>query len=120
MGRTKPNKPSKSPNKHIEEQNKQDPSINITPQPAITRKNTTETEQSATPQKKSYRAHTPIQDIYKNDASMINHMDKMYRERKLKGQQARYRDNDSLRTMDNIDHVNNQGDNMTNPRMGQE
>jgi hypothetical protein len=85
MGRTKPNKPSKSPNKGIEEQNKQDPSINITPQPATARKNTTETEQSENPQTKSYRAHTPVQDIYKNDASMINHMDKMDREIKLKG-----------------------------------
>jgi hypothetical protein len=120
MGRTKPNKPSKSPNKRIEEQDKQDPSINITPQPAITRKNTTETEQSETPQTKSYRAHTPIQEIYKNDASMINHMDKMDRERKLKGQQARYRGDDSLWTMDKIEHVNNQGDNISNPRMGQE
>jgi hypothetical protein len=43
----------------------------------------------------------------------------MDRERKLKGHQARYRDDDSLRTMDKIDHVNNQGDNMSNPRMGQ-
>jgi hypothetical protein len=68
MGRQNPNKPSKSPNKRIEEQDEQDPSINITPQPAITRKNTTETVQSETPQTKSYRAHSPIQDIYKNDA----------------------------------------------------
>jgi hypothetical protein len=46
MGRQKPNKPSKSPNKRIEEQDKQDHSTNITPQPATARKNTTETEQS--------------------------------------------------------------------------
>jgi hypothetical protein len=102
MGRTKPNKPSKSPNKRIEEQDKQDPSINVTPQPATARKNTTETEQSETPQTKSYRANTQIQDIYKNDTSMINHMDKMDRERKLKGQHALYRDDDSLTTMDTI------------------
>jgi hypothetical protein len=49
MGRTKPNKPSKSPNKRVEEQDKQDLSINVTPQPATARKNTTETEQSETP-----------------------------------------------------------------------
>jgi hypothetical protein len=74
MGRAKPNKPSKSPNKRIEEQ---DLSINVTPQPATARRNTIETEQSETPQTKSHRAHTQIQDIYKNDTSMINHMDKM-------------------------------------------
>jgi hypothetical protein len=120
MGTTKPNKPSKSPNKRIEEQDKQDPSINVTPQPATARKNTTEIEQSETPQTKSYRAHTQIQDIYKNDTSMINHMDKMDRERKLKGQHALYQDDDSLQTMDKIVHVNNQKDNMSNPGMGQE
>jgi hypothetical protein len=45
MGRQKPNKPLKSPNTRIEEQDKQDPSKNITPQPATSRKNTAETEQ---------------------------------------------------------------------------
>jgi hypothetical protein len=119
MGRTKPNKPSKSPKKRIEEQDKQDPSINVTPQPATARKNTTETEQSENPQTKSYREHTQIQDIYKNDTSMINHMDKMDRERKLKGQQALYGDDDSLRTMDKIEHIHNKKDNMSNPGMGQ-
>jgi hypothetical protein len=86
MGRQNPNKPSKSPRKRVEEQDKQNPSINITPQPATARKNTTEIEKSENPQTKSYCAHTPVQDIYNNDASMINHMDKMDRERKLKGQ----------------------------------
>jgi hypothetical protein len=119
MGRTKPNKPSKSPNKRIEEQDKQYPSINVTPQPAIASKNMTEKEQSETPQTKSYRANTQIQDIYKNGTSMINHMDKMDRERKLKGQHALYRDDDSLTTMDIIEHVNNQENNISNPGMGQ-
>jgi hypothetical protein len=59
MGKQKPNKPSKSPNKLTEEQDKQDPSTNITPQPAAARKNTTETEQSENPQTKPYRAHPP-------------------------------------------------------------
>jgi hypothetical protein len=85
MGRQKPNKPSKSPKEKIEEQDKQDPSTNITPQPATARKNKTETEQSENPQTKPYRTHTPIQDIYANDASMLHHMDKLDRDRKLKG-----------------------------------
>jgi hypothetical protein len=117
MGRTKPNKPSKSPNKRIEEQ---DLSINVTPQPATARKNTTETEQVETPQTKLYRAHIQIQDIYKNDTSMINQMDKMDRERKLKGQPALYRDDDSIRTMEKIENIHNQKDNMSKPGMGQE
>jgi hypothetical protein len=120
MGRTKPNKPSKSPNKRIEEQDEQDPSINVTPQTAPARKNTTETEQSENPQTKSYRANTQIQDICKNDASMINHMDKMDREIKLRGQHALYRDDYSLQTMDKIEHINNQEYNMSNSGMGQE
>jgi hypothetical protein len=120
MGRQKPNKPSKSPNKQIEEQDKQDPSTNITPQPATASKNTTETEQSENTQTKPYRAHTPVQDIYANAASMIHHMDKLDRDRKLTGQ-ALYRDDDkSLRTMDKFEHVNNTENIMSNPRMGQE
>jgi hypothetical protein len=119
MGRTKPNKPSKSPNKRIEEQDTQGPSINVTPQLTTARKNTTETEQSETPQTKSYRANTQIKDIYKNNTSMINHMDKMDRARKLKGLQAPYQDNDSLTTMDIIEHVNHQEDNISKPGMGQ-
>jgi hypothetical protein len=59
MGRQKPNKPSKSPNKRIDDQDKQYPSINITPQPATARKNTTETDQSENPQTKSFRAPPP-------------------------------------------------------------
>jgi hypothetical protein len=55
MGRTKPNKPSKSPNKRIKEQDTQDPLINVTPQLATALKNTTETEHSETPQTKSYK-----------------------------------------------------------------
>jgi hypothetical protein len=57
MGRTKPNKPSESPNKRIEEDDEQDPSINVTPQPATARKATTETEQSDTPEMKAYRTN---------------------------------------------------------------
>jgi hypothetical protein len=41
MGRINPNKPSKSPNKRIEEEDEQDLSINVTPQPATARKDTT-------------------------------------------------------------------------------
>jgi hypothetical protein len=55
MGRTKPNNPSESPNKRIEEDDEQDPSINVTPQPATAHKDTTETEQSDTPEMKSYK-----------------------------------------------------------------
>jgi hypothetical protein len=120
MGRTKPNKPSESPNKHIEEQDKQDPSINVTPQPATSRKNKTETEHSETPQTESYRTNIQIKDINKNDTSMINSMDKMDRERRLRCQQPLYRDDDLLTTMDIIEHVNHQEDNISQPRMGQE
>jgi hypothetical protein len=63
MGRQKPSKPSKLPNKQIEEQYKQpnnDPSTNIIPQSATARKKNTDTiEQSENPQTKPYRAHTP-------------------------------------------------------------
>jgi hypothetical protein len=44
----------------------------------------------------------------------------MDRERKLKGQQALYQYDDSLRKMDKIEHIHNQKDNMSNPGMGQE
>jgi hypothetical protein len=125
MGRqTPPNKPSKSPNKRIEEQDKQpnnDPSTNITPQPATARKNTTDTiKQSENPQTKPYRAHTPIQDIYASNESMLHHMDKIDRERKLKGQALYLDDDESLRTMEKSEHVNNTEDTMTNPKMGEE
>jgi hypothetical protein len=63
MGRQKPNKTSKSPNKRIEEQDKQpntDPLANITPQFATARKKTTDTiEQSEkSPQKTISHPHT--------------------------------------------------------------
>jgi hypothetical protein len=102
MGRKKPNKPSKSPNKQIEEQDKQannDLSTNITPQSATARKNTTDTiEKSENPQTKPYR--TLIQDIYASKESILNHMDKLNRERKLKGQALYQDDDESLQTMD--------------------
>jgi hypothetical protein len=106
MGRQKPNKTLKSPNKRIEEQDKQpnnDPSTNITPQSTTARKNTTDTiEQSENPQTKPYR--TPIQDIYARKESILNHMDKINYERELK-RQALYQDDDeSLRTVDKFEH----------------
>jgi hypothetical protein len=46
-------------------------------------------------------------------------MDKLDRERKLKGQ-ALYRDDEeSLRTMDKFEHVNNTENTITNPEMGE-
>jgi hypothetical protein len=120
MGRENPNKTLKSPNKRIEEQDKQpnnDPSTNITPQSATARKNTTDTiEQSENPQTKPYR--TPIQDIYESKESILNHMYKINRERKLKGQ-ALYQDDDKLlRTMDKFAHEHNKEDTLTSPKMG--
>jgi hypothetical protein len=47
-------------------------------------------------------------------------MDKLERARKLKGIQVLYQDDDSLTTMDIIEHVNNQEDNISKPGMGQE
>jgi hypothetical protein len=117
MGRTKPNKPnkpSKSPNKRKEEDDEQDPSINVTPQPVTARKDTTETEKSDTPEMKSYRTNTQIKNIYKDNSSMNKHMDKLNRERKLKGLQALYREDDLLTTM------NTQGNNISKPGMRQE
>jgi hypothetical protein len=50
---------------------------------------------------------------------MLHHMDKLDRERKLKGQ-ALYRDEDeSIQTMDKFEHLNNENT-MTNPKMGEE
>jgi hypothetical protein len=118
MGRTKPNKPSKSPNKRIEEDDKQDLSINVTPQPATSREETTETKQADTPETKSYRTNTQIKDIYKDNSSMIKHMDKLDRARKRKGLQALYRDEDFLSTMDISEHVK-QGHNVPTPAIGQ-
>jgi hypothetical protein len=124
MGRQKPNKPSKPQNKLIEEQDKQpnnDPSTNIIPQSATARKNTTDTiEQSENPQTKPYRAHTPIQDIYARNESMLHHMDKIDRERKLKGQALYQDDDESLRTMDKFEHEHNTEDTLTRPKMGDE
>jgi hypothetical protein len=88
MGRAKPNKPSKSPNKRIKEEDEQDLSISVTPRPATARKDTTQTKQSDTSETKSYRTNTQIKDIYKDSSSMSKHMDKFYRARKFKGLQA--------------------------------
>jgi hypothetical protein len=110
MARQKPNKTSKPPNKRIEEQDKQpntDPLTNITPQSATARKKTTDTiGQSENPQTKPYR--TPIQAIYVNNDSILNHMDKLEREKELKRQEeALYQDDDeSLRTVDKFEHGN--------------
>jgi hypothetical protein len=104
MGRQKPNKTLKSPNKRIEEQDKQpntDPLTNITPQSATARKKTTDTiEQSENLQTKPYR--TPIQEIYASKESIQNQMDKIERERELKRQEeCLYQDDDeSFRTVD--------------------
>jgi hypothetical protein len=89
MARQKPNKTSKPPNKRIEEQEEQDkqpntdPLTNITPQSATARKKTTDTiEQSENQHTKLYR--TPIQDIYASKDSIMNHMDKLKRDKELK------------------------------------
>jgi hypothetical protein len=77
MGRSKPKQQSKSPNKRIEENDERDLSMNITPQPATSRKETTEAEQSKTPDTKLYRPMTPAKDIYRDNASIQIHMDKL-------------------------------------------
>jgi hypothetical protein len=51
---------------------------------------------------------------------MNKHMDKLNRERKLKGLQALYREDDLLTTMDIIEHTKHQGNNISKPGMGQE
>jgi len=84
MGRTKPKQQSKSPNKRIEDSDEQDFSMNITPQPATSRK-TTEAEQSKTPDTKQYRPMTPTKDIYRDNASIQRHMDKVDRARIQQG-----------------------------------
>jgi hypothetical protein len=77
MARQKPKKTSKPPHKQTEEQDKQpntDFSTNITPQTATARKKTTETiEQSKNTQPKPFR--TPIQAIFVNNDSIMEHMD---------------------------------------------
>jgi hypothetical protein len=119
MGRTKPKQTSKSPNKRIKEDDEQDLSISVTPKPATSRKETTETKQSNTPETKSYRTNTQIKDIYKANASMLKHMDKLDRARKHKGLQALYRDEYLLSTMDTSEHVT-QGHKAPTPAIGQE
>jgi hypothetical protein len=51
---------------------------------------------------------------------MNKHMDKMNRERKLKGLQALYQEEALLTTLDIIEHVKHQGNNISKPGMGQE
>jgi hypothetical protein len=122
MARQKPNKTSKPPKKLIEEQDKQpntDPLTNITPQYATAHKKTTDTmEQSENPQTKPYR--TPIQAIYVNKESIMNHMDKLEPEKELKRQEeALYQDDDeSLLTVDKFEHEHNREDTLTSPKMG--
>jgi hypothetical protein len=58
--------------------------------------------------------------MYKDNSSMNKHMEKLDRARKLKGLQALYRADDFLTTMDTIEHVKHQGDNISKPGMGQE
>jgi hypothetical protein len=47
-------------------------------------------------------------------------MDKLDRSRKFKGLQALYREENLLSTMDIIEHVKHQGDNISKPGIGQE
>jgi hypothetical protein len=51
---------------------------------------------------------------------MNKHMKKLNRERKLKGLQALYREDDLLTTMDMIEHTKHQGNNISKPEMGHE
>jgi hypothetical protein len=125
MVRQKPNKTSKPPNKRIEEQDKQsntDPLTNITPQSATARKKTTDTiEQLENPQTKQF--HTPIQTIFVNQDSILNHMDKLERKKELKRQEEALYQNDeeSLRTVDKLEHGNtNTEDTLTSPKMRDE
>jgi hypothetical protein len=48
------------------------------------------------------------------------HMDKLNRERKLKGLQALYQEDDLLTTMDIIEQIKHQGNSISKPGMGQE
>jgi hypothetical protein len=68
MGRTRPKQQSKSPNKRIEENDEQELSMNMTPQPVTSRRETTETEQSKIPDTKVYRPMTPTKDIFRDNA----------------------------------------------------
>jgi hypothetical protein len=113
MARQKPTKTLKPPHKQTEEQDKQpniDPSTYITPQSAKARKKTTGTiEQSENPQTKTFR--TPTHAIFKNNDTLLRHLDNLERERELKRQEeAMYQDDDeSLRT-----------DTLTSPKMRDE
>jgi flagellar biosynthesis/type III secretory pathway chaperone len=75
-------------------------------------------DSSENPQTKPYR--TPIQEIYASKESILNHMDKIERERELKRQEeALYQDDDeSLRTVDKFEHEHNTEDALTSPKMG--
>jgi hypothetical protein len=51
---------------------------------------------------------------------MLKHMDKLDRERKLKGQALYQDDDESLRTVDKFEHEHNTEDTLTIPKMGDE
>jgi hypothetical protein len=51
---------------------------------------------------------------------MLNHMDKLDRERKLKGQALYQDDGESLRTMEKFEQEHNTEDTLTSPKMGDE
>jgi hypothetical protein len=104
MGRTKPNKPSKSPNKRIEEDEEQDPSINVTPQNRKSRHPRDEIISNQHPNQRH------LQGQFINDETL----DKLNRERKLKGLQSLYREDDLLTT------INTQGNNISKPGMRHE
>jgi hypothetical protein len=118
MGRTKPTQQSKSPNKRIEESDEQDFSMNITPQPA-TSPNTSEAEQSKTPDTTLYRPITPIKDIYRDSASIKRHMDKLDQARIQQGLPPMYQDKDLPSATDTSEHVQ-QGNNGPTPTSGQD
>jgi hypothetical protein len=119
MGRTKPKQQSKSPIKRIEEDDEQYLWMNITPQPATSRKETTETKQSNIPDTKLYRPMTPTKDIYKENASIQRHMDKVDRSRIQQGLKPLYQEEDLLSTTDTSKHVQ-QGNNAQTPTIGQD
>jgi hypothetical protein len=110
MGRSKPKQQSKSPNKRIEENDEQNLSMIITPQPATSRRETTEAEQSKTPDTKLYRPMNPTKDIYRDNASIQRHMDKLYRARIQQGLPPMYQCEDLPSATDTTEHVQ-QGNN---------
>jgi hypothetical protein len=119
MGRTKPKLQSKSPSKRIEEDDEQDLSMDITPQPATSRKETTQAKQSNTPDTKLYRPMTPTKDIYKDNASIQRHMEKVDRARIQQGLQPLYQDDDLPSTADMNEHVQ-KGNSEPTPTLGQD